>query len=704
MMSTENNTDYTGTTGTVQFDQNEIVKLSLMFSQMYTEAFSPIREYISNGVRATRIAGTNKPVEVTIKRVNATDSVVTISDHGTGMSWEEMQETFLWIGRTTSVAGDGSAAGFGVGAKSGLSLSPHFLVSSVKNGKFTTINISAGNEGIEYQLMAQGATDKPNGTVVTLPISHSQTSDLVTSIKKNLVPFYSTDDVTFTLLGEVVAPDHSGIKRYGDVEFGYKSDRVNKYYGKNTIYAIVDGSPYKVPFDVDNLPELLTTTVIHCNEDEVTIPASREGLESSEKSITTINNKINDAVNIMTNNVIKRLETATESEFVDVVGEMSRVGNAHVITQNQKDYVELDFNNGDDGPWGLVIVSHSDSSEADDRAYQRMPSAFSVMWDRFEQFDKEESDSLKEKYTRLATHKFEVEESYEDFINSTVQLQIRVSYGRCLYGDNLTELENAVNNACERLSITNLQALEWGGYISQDIRVAAEDSVKVRREARKIAAKAAKKNSRKDSCIFLFKGKEYDIDELDDTSVFDGAAVLVVERKSYPIQSRGTQSIFDASLNGNVVIAQAYGTSTKDISKACGISDVKVYDRDFERMWSFSGEDFIGAPKYIVSRKVAEQCADFMKVLRESDCPKRMYLNVVKSIAGNVDKYTYDGEMSFDDTVMTYIQNCYETLIKWKCPVMKTGNYTYNAELDKLKKVYDLACEYSDKVAGFIED
>lgn len=140
-----------------------------MLSNLYSDPkLACVREYVANAADASRVAGTDQPVEVTIPTLLEPNLVIT--DHGTGMSMAEVEATFLAFAASTKRDSNDQVGGLGVGAKSAWAVAESFLIDTVKNGERTIVRAA---KDLTHQVMVAGeATDLPNGTTISIPISN----------------------------------------------------------------------------------------------------------------------------------------------------------------------------------------------------------------------------------------------------------------------------------------------------------------------------------------------------------------------------------------------------------------------------------------------------------------------------------------------------------------------------------------------------
>lgn len=334
--------------GAMQIDPEQGVKLALIISGMYAKDYSSIREYISNGKTATQRIGSNKPVEVRFSTYGDNDQFVTITDYGIGMTLEDMKHDLLWLGRSTSDLETDSAGGFGIGAKSGLSVTPHFHISSTKDGVTTNIQIKRDEKGISTTLMGQGeAQEGLHGTTVTLPLSQTQMNSMLSSVRENLIPFYPEDEVLFYIDDMKVDSGHSLVgRRIKDViiDNNYSSSysyNGNSYNGNPKTFAIVAGAPYPIDFDISQYTNGVPVSVIFMDNEDVTIPSNREGLEASQLTHDSLKRKIDECHEVLASEINEELSQFTIdnlSNFMDKINDKSMLISNCNISVHLHDY------------------------------------------------------------------------------------------------------------------------------------------------------------------------------------------------------------------------------------------------------------------------------------------------------------------------------------------------------------------------------
>jgi len=143
--------------------------MEMMINLYADQRLAVVREYISNAVDATRVAGRTDPVMVTTPTLLEPNFIVT--DRGVGMSTDEVEATFLAFAASTKRDTNELVGGLGVGAKSAWALTESFLIDTVKDGKRTLVRAA---RDLQHQVLLAGdPTDLPTGTTISVPVEVS---------------------------------------------------------------------------------------------------------------------------------------------------------------------------------------------------------------------------------------------------------------------------------------------------------------------------------------------------------------------------------------------------------------------------------------------------------------------------------------------------------------------------------------------------
>ncbi|MFA5709330.1 ATP-binding protein [Mycolicibacterium sp.] len=152
---------------TSRVDPEGARRMMEMLVNLYSDRrLAVVREYVSNAVDTTRVAGSTEPVEVTTPTVLDPNLIVT--DHGTGMSTAEVEATFLAFAASTKRDSNELIGGLGIGAKAAWALAESFVVDTVKNGKRTVVRAA---RDLSHQVILSGVpSEQSDGTTITVPV------------------------------------------------------------------------------------------------------------------------------------------------------------------------------------------------------------------------------------------------------------------------------------------------------------------------------------------------------------------------------------------------------------------------------------------------------------------------------------------------------------------------------------------------------
>lgn len=152
------------------FDPEGTAHLMRLLSNLYRNAAAAVlREYSANAYDSHVQAGNPGPVEVTLPTdLNPT---LVITDHGTGLSRDEMIGVYSRYGASTKRGTNDQVGAFGLGTKSAFTLGQQFIVSAVKD-RWRTVaafGLDASGTGTVTILDHEPAGER-NGVTVSISV------------------------------------------------------------------------------------------------------------------------------------------------------------------------------------------------------------------------------------------------------------------------------------------------------------------------------------------------------------------------------------------------------------------------------------------------------------------------------------------------------------------------------------------------------
>lgn len=154
------------------FDTEGTAHLMRLLSDLYSNANAAVlREYSVNALDSHRQAGSPSPVEVTLPTdLNPT---LVITDHGTGLSRDEVITVFARYGASTKRGSNDQVGAFGLGSKSAFTLGQQFIVTAVKDGWRTVAAFGLSDAGTgTVTILGHEPVTEANGVTVSIAVGN----------------------------------------------------------------------------------------------------------------------------------------------------------------------------------------------------------------------------------------------------------------------------------------------------------------------------------------------------------------------------------------------------------------------------------------------------------------------------------------------------------------------------------------------------
>lgn len=231
----------------------DVSKIQMMFIETYSSPVTPIREIVINGIEASE--GKSKTVidisynDTSLLGSNngKNNAIVTITDSGSGMSREFVESFFVSVGASTKDNDDDGVGGFGIGAKSVMSISKNVVWSTVKDGENTVLIMTNTGDNIETNIESR-PTDEPNGTTVTIPIDGSLVSRILNRIDSEFLDYQSPDVVAFTVNGVERTVGSRTNSKINSLNPGEATVSTTNYYSYGSVSNVVVLGQGNVPY------------------------------------------------------------------------------------------------------------------------------------------------------------------------------------------------------------------------------------------------------------------------------------------------------------------------------------------------------------------------------------------------------------------------------------------------------------------------
>lgn len=307
------------TTYEAKLDKSSANLVMDMLAKLYSEPRkAALREYVSNAYDANVEAGATKPVEVHLPEKN--EPWLSVRDYGKGLDYLGIVSVFANFGTSTKRDSDEMIGGFGIGSKSGLTLSDAINVTSVCNGLLNEFVLERTPKGIITRFTKENEpTTDESGTIITIKLGEKLKNDwdedliIHTFNPKMILCGWSKDEVLITNaeyeeFNEYRVPDTWYFNRYE-----YKCPLIKKN-GQNLKGFLIGKVFYEMPATVRYKKSALESPslIIPFDIKDIKVAYSRERIDyTDEDSNTLIVNAINDA------------NMRTQDEYSSIVKETS---------------------------------------------------------------------------------------------------------------------------------------------------------------------------------------------------------------------------------------------------------------------------------------------------------------------------------------------------------------------------------------------
>lgn len=157
---------------TMTLDQDGLVHLMSVLTNLYSDKhLAVLREYSTNARDAHVAAGReDDPILVTLP--TSLNPTLVISDHGTGLSREELLGIYSRYGASSKRETNLQVGSFGLGSKSAFTISGQFIVTARRNGQQVSAVFAMNASGIgTVNILAEHDTTEANGVTVSIPVA-----------------------------------------------------------------------------------------------------------------------------------------------------------------------------------------------------------------------------------------------------------------------------------------------------------------------------------------------------------------------------------------------------------------------------------------------------------------------------------------------------------------------------------------------------
>lgn len=524
-------------------DEANSAKVASMLIGNYTMALTPVRELIVNAIEAIQSVEGGK-VEVSIDHDDSqvasagvfSDKVshdhktfkITVADNGIGMSHDFMVNKFSKLTYSTKDSSEDAVGGFGIGSKGIMSISPHAVFRTVKDGEATVCVLSLTTEGVGITTSDPQTTDEPNGTTVTARVSQDDAEAIMGTMGERFIDFLDPDTpLTVTL------PDGSTMTPGAQMEeplhvfttddgYTVRLFPGYDYMAAKSITLRSVGMPYPCPFSI-NIQDIIhqaaadagltndvnsTKTlraVVDVPPRDIVIHSSRESVVENIALGDKIAESIYGAIHAMACVFVARSkEVSTPGELVDFVKEYQESifcsTDTRRYARNRMAHSILNFRDevGYDGiNKVLLIPADHDNVHTKYSVYEPV-NGYKTIHGMFS-FPSHPA-SLDSLYNSCGTMSEYLDADVHDGVIMVPDVVFSPAFDKMVFGVNIPVMEN----------MSHIDFLQW--FADVEIDVLDEDYDKIRKNmmvrGRKICAKNRKGNKKDTPFAFLYSTKE----------------------------------------------------------------------------------------------------------------------------------------------------------------------------------------------------
>lgn len=154
---------------------------------------SCIREYVSNAIDSTVNAGTNKNVIVKLESIDWNSHRFIVQDFGLGLDQDDVDNVISKYLKSTKRMDNKALGSFGLGMKSGLSVSSSFVFEGIKNGVKRVWMMYEDATENKIDKLSENPSTEPNGVKIIVDYNRSKYGEFEKKVKQQLVYFKNVD-------------------------------------------------------------------------------------------------------------------------------------------------------------------------------------------------------------------------------------------------------------------------------------------------------------------------------------------------------------------------------------------------------------------------------------------------------------------------------------------------------------------------------
>lgn len=343
-VSLDSRTNSSGVSNMFDSSDNEVISFGIDTSaishimERLTELYgdpvaASIRETISNAIDAMKAFSIKsgaafQPIQVTTP--SSVSPFFTVTDNGTGMSFETIKSVYTKYGTTTK-AGDANATGaFGFGAKAPMAYTNEYEVITTHEGVTMRFSIYRNADGPKLEVISKEQTGAESGTTVRIPVREHdfyKFEDVVDSYKRfafsapiviNGTLYDSNDNYTF--VDNIVIDSETGETARVWFDNSRINDIINSALNYSPIVptAILNGYGYLFP---SRGAYSNNYVIVEIKPNTLDFSSSRDDITVNSRSdafIAAYNRQMGNNSDIILRAMFKFLRTLSQEKVVEI--------------------------------------------------------------------------------------------------------------------------------------------------------------------------------------------------------------------------------------------------------------------------------------------------------------------------------------------------------------------------------------------------
>lgn len=231
-----------------------------------------VRELVSNAIDAQRENGNAEPIDVNL---DSHANMLTINDHGIGMTAAQIEENFVNYGASTKT-GDVLAIGqFGKGAKSIYAVADGATITSTRDGVTAVVELGRDEQGFQgSRVLSSSFTGATSGTEIAIPLSNDARKHSLIKAIERLAYYLPRGSLIFRSGHNVAELAHLDDNTLDELSDATVTVEINS----GDAVVLLNG----IAYDLDYWFNIHRQLVIHAQPGTIALTPSRETIQQTE--------------------------------------------------------------------------------------------------------------------------------------------------------------------------------------------------------------------------------------------------------------------------------------------------------------------------------------------------------------------------------------------------------------------------------------